>query len=145
MSRCYKTNTLWVFLYMYRLKEKKKWTPKIKNTKIWAQILFWIGSKKIFGSKRSYFWTYVIGGGGQGGVLHLKITGKCLFLPLKGSKSHAKYYFLTRGGPIHLIKYRNSFNISFWMEMVQMRGWLPVFFASNWMPQLFLQVVWKLQ
>ena len=22
-------------------------------------------------------------------------------------------------------------NISLWMEMVQMRGWLPVFFASN--------------
>ena len=37
-----------------------------------------------------------------------KMTGKCLFPPLKGSKSHAKYYFLTRCGPIHLpIKYRN--------------------------------------
>ena len=36
------------------------------------------------------------------------MTGKWLFLPLEGSKSHAKYYFLTRGGPIHLpIKYRN--------------------------------------
>ena len=37
-----------------------------------------------------------------------KMSGKCLFLPLKGSKSHAKYYFQTPGGPIYLpIKYRN--------------------------------------
>ena len=36
-------------------------------------------------------------------------------------------------------------NILLWMEMVQMRGWLPVFFASNWMPQLFLQVVCAIQ
>ena len=37
-----------------------------------------------------------------------KMSGKCLFLPLKGPKSHAKYYFLTPGGPIYLpIKYRN--------------------------------------
>ena len=36
------------------------------------------------------------------------MSEKCLFLPLKGSKSHAKYYFRTRGGPIHLpINYRN--------------------------------------
>ena len=36
-------------------------------------------------------------------------------------------------------------NISFWMEMVQMRGWFPVFFANTWMPQLFLQVVCAIQ
>ena len=36
------------------------------------------------------------------------MTGKCLFLPLKGSKSHANYDFPTPGGPIHLpINYRN--------------------------------------
>ena len=37
-----------------------------------------------------------------------KMSGKCLFLQLKGSKPHAKYYFLTPGGPIYVpIKYRN--------------------------------------
>ena len=39
------------------------------------------------------------------GVLYLPL---CIFLPLKGPKSHENYDFLTPGGPIYLpINYRN--------------------------------------
>ena len=72
MSQCCKTNNFWVIVLMQKFKNKKNDKSKIRKSEHDTHILFCFWSKKIFGSKISYYWKY----GLWGGVLNPKDNGQ---------------------------------------------------------------------
>ena len=76
MSQCCKTNAFGVIVI--NVKIKKKWTPKNKKfenpSTIHKFYICWFRSKKIFGSKRSYYWKYGLWEGGRGSKLIVQGT-----------------------------------------------------------------------